>query len=78
MTIGSILTALAAIPQIVGYLESFASAVSLWYISRQTTANLAAIANAADLAATAKTDEERYAAALAWKNALSNTVVSSS
>ena len=78
MTIGTILSALAAIPTILGYVESFASAVTLWYVQRQTAANLAAIANAAALAAKAQTDGDRYAAAAAWKAALSNSSVSSS
>ena len=78
MTIGSILSALAAIPQILGYIESFASSVTLWYVQRQTAANLAAIADAAALAAKATTDADRYAAAAAWQAALSRTSVSSS
>lgn len=71
--IGSILSALAAIPSILKYVELFASAVSLWWVQRQTTANLQAIADAAALAARAKTDEDRYKAAEAWRAALSNS-----
>lgn len=78
MTIGSILSALAAIPQILGYIESFAGAVTLWYVQRQTAANLAAIADAAALAAKAQTDADRYAAAAAWRTALSSVKVSAS
>ena len=76
MSIGAILTALAAIPQILGYVESFTAAVSLWYIQRQNNQTLAEIADAAALAARASTDEERYAAALSWQKALSRARVS--
>lgn len=78
MTIGSILSALAAIPKILGYVESFASAVTLWYVQRQNNKSLAAISDAAALAAKAKTDADRYAAAQAWQTALQNPRVSSS
>lgn len=71
MTIGAILSALAAIPQILGYVESFAGAVVLWYCQRATNQTLQAIADAASLAAHAKNDQDRYAAAQAWKTALS-------
>lgn len=78
MTIGSILSALAAIPQILGYVETFASAVTLWFVQRQNNQTLSAIADAAALAAKASTDADRYAAAQAWQQALSNPRVSSS
>lgn len=71
MTVGSILTALAAIPQILGYIEAFAGAVTLWYVQRQQSQALAAIADAAALAARAKNDDERFQAAEAWQAALS-------
>ena len=67
----AVLNALAAIPKIVGYVESFASLVTSWYVSRQTASTLSAIADAAALAARAQTDEERFAAAAAWQKALS-------
>jgi len=77
VTISSVLTALAAIPQIAGYIQSFASAVVLWYVNSQNNEALAAIADAAALGAKAKTDADRYAAALAWQNALNKPRVSS-
>lgn len=71
MSIGAILSALAALPQILGYVEAFAAAVTLWYCQRAQNQTLMAISDAAALASRAKTQEDRYAAALAWKNALS-------
>jgi len=71
MSIAAILSALAAVPQILGYVESFASAVTLWWVSRQQSQTLQAISDAAALAARAKTEADRYAAADAWKAALS-------
>ncbi len=67
----TILNALAAIPQILGYVEKFASAVTAWYCQRATNETLQAISDAAALAARATTDAERYAAAQAWQAALS-------
>lgn len=69
--IGSILSALAAIPQILGYVETFAGAVTAWYIERQKSETLSLIADAAALAARAQTDDDRYKAAEAWRVALS-------
>ena len=77
MTIGAILSALAAVPQILGYVESFASAVTLWYVSRQQATTLQAIADAAALASRAQTDADRYAAADAWAAALNRPRVTS-
>ena len=74
----SILSALAAIPSILGYVESFASAVTLWYCQRATNQTLSAIADAAALAAKASTDAERYAAAQAWQTALSTSRITPS
>lgn len=71
MTIGAILSALVKIPQILGYVEEFAKAVTQWYVARQTSQTLGMIADAAAFAARAKSDEERFQAALRWKNALS-------
>jgi hypothetical protein len=67
----SILNALAAIPKILGYVESFAAQIALWYIQSQNDATISAIADAAAFAANAQTDEERYAAAEKWREALS-------
>ena len=77
MTIGSILSALAAIPSIISAVEAFASAVTLWYVQRQTNETLSAIADAAALASAATTDAERFAAAAAWQAALSRSRISS-
>jgi hypothetical protein len=63
--------ALAAIPKILGYLESFAAGVTLWYIQQQDNKTLVSIADAAAFAARAKTQEDRYAAIEKWKAALS-------
>jgi hypothetical protein len=70
-TIMAVLNALAAIPKILGFVESFASAVAIWWCQRQTGNTLSAIADAAALASRAKNDEERMAAAMAWRDALS-------
>lgn len=67
----TILSALAAIPAILGYVEKFAGAVTLWYLQRQKNETLSQISDAAALAARAVTDDERYAAAEAWQKALS-------
>lgn len=66
MTIGAILSALAAIPQILGYVETFASAVTLWWVQRQNSQTLAMIADAASLAARAETSDDRFKASDAW------------
>lgn len=66
-----LLNAIAAVPKIVGYVESFAAAVVSWYIGRQTTATLKAISDAAAFSARAKTQEERFNAAKLWRDALS-------
>ena len=67
----ALLNALAAIPAICGYVEKFASAVTLWLVQRQNNATLQKIADAAALGARAQTDEDRYAVAQAWRDALS-------
>lgn len=72
----TVLSALAAIPAILGYVEKFCSQVILWYVQRQNNTTLAKIADAAALAARATTDEERYAAAQAWQTALTRPRVS--
>ena len=71
MTVLGVLNALVAIPQIAGYVESFATQVVLWYCQRATNTTLAAIADAAALGAKAQTTEDRYAVAQAWATALS-------
>ena len=78
MTIGTILSALAAIPSILKYVESFASAVTLWFVERQNNETLSAISDAAALAANAKTDADRFKAAQSWQSALSRARESSS
>ena len=74
----ALLSALAAVPGILKYLESFASAVTLWHIQRQNNETLSKIADAAAFTARAKTDEDRYKAAEAWQAALSRSRVSKS
>lgn len=70
-TVSAILSALAAIPKILGFVESFARAVTLWYVGRAQAQTHAEIADAAAYAARATTDEERYLAAEKWQKALS-------
>jgi hypothetical protein len=67
----AILDAIAAIPAIAGYLNTLIQGIIGWYIAKQHSDTLAAIADAAALAARAVTDDERYKAAQAWKDALS-------
>jgi len=67
------LTALAAIPAIAGYVEKAVQAVVAWYINKQNSDTLAEIANAAAMAARATNEEERYAAAEQWRQALSRS-----
>lgn len=74
----TILNALIAIPQIAGYVETFASTVVLWYVQRQNNTTLSQIADAAALAGRAQTDADRYAAAQAWQTALTRSRVSTS
>ena len=68
----AILNTLIAIPSIAGYVESFVSAITMWGIQRSTNATLAQISDAAAASAAATTDQERYAAAQLWQNALKN------
>lgn len=67
----SLFTALANIKAIAGYIETFASAVTGWYVQKQTTETLSQISDAAAFAARAKTDDDRYQAAEKWRVALS-------
>jgi hypothetical protein len=67
----SIFKGLAAIPAIMEYCKEFAAQIALWYIQSQNDATISAIADAAAFAANAQTDEERYAAAEKWREALS-------
>lgn len=69
--ISTILNALVAIPKILGFVEDFASAVTLWYCQRAQASTLKDIADAAALGARAQSDEDRYKAAAAWQAALS-------
>jgi hypothetical protein len=69
----TVLSALAAIPQILGYVEAFAAQVTLWMVQRQTNETLSLIADAAAQAARATTDAERYASAQAWQAALTRS-----
>jgi phosphosulfolactate phosphohydrolase-like enzyme len=72
-----IFTALANIKAIAGYVEQFASAVSVWWINRQHTETLSQIADAAAMASRAKSQEERIAAAEKWRQVLSRPRISS-
>jgi len=72
----ALLNALVAIPKIVGMVEGIVAQVVAWYVARQTSATLAAIADAAALSARAQTDEDRYQAAAKWHDALSRPRIS--
>jgi hypothetical protein len=67
----AILNALVAIPKIADLVMQTVSAIVGWYIQKQTSDTLAAIADAAAFAARAQTDEQRYQAAEKWRTALS-------
>lgn len=69
--IPKILDALISIPKIAGYVELAVSAIVSWYVTKQTTETLSAIADAAAFAARANSDEDRYKAAEMWRAALS-------
>lgn len=73
----AILSAIAAIPALLGYVQSFAAQVILWYVQSQDNATMAAIADAANASAAAKTQEDRYEATAQWQKALSRTRISS-
>lgn len=74
----AILNALVALPQIAGYVESFAATIVSWWLQRQTNQTLSMVADAAALAAHAETDEARYAAAQNWQTVLSRPRVTAS
>ena len=74
--IAAVLNALAAIPKICSFVESVASAVALWWVQRQTSNTLSEISDASAMAARATTDDQRYAAAAAFRAALSRPRVS--
>lgn len=65
--ISAILSIIKAIPTVDSWFQQLMAA----YVLQQQAETLSAISDAAALAARATTDEERFAAALAWKNALS-------
>lgn len=71
-----ILQALIAIPQIAGYVKDAISAVVLWYLSNQSSATMVQIADAAALSVHAENEEDRYAAAQKWRDALSRPRIS--
>ena len=75
-TIISVLNALAALPKLLGFVESFAGAVVQWWVSRQTNETLREISDAAALSARAKTPEEYYLATDAWARVLKRPRVS--
>lgn len=69
----AVLNALIAIPRIAGLVQMVVQTIVSWYMQKQTSEALSAIADAAALGARAQTDADRYAAALAWKTALSKS-----
>lgn len=76
MNIALVLNALVSIPKIAGYVEQAVQAIVMWYVQTSTKETLSAISDVAAVAARAKTDEDRYASALAWKSALSRPRIS--
>lgn len=73
--IPKLLTILAGLPKIAEMLESVVREVVHWYMNQQTNKTLALIANAAAASARAKNEKDRYAAAQAWRDALSRSRV---
>lgn len=71
MTIGTILSALAAIPALGQLIEKFCAAVAAYWLSSQNEQNYHAIMDAAALSARAKTREERLNALHTWQSVLS-------
>lgn len=67
----SVLTALANIRIIGGYIEQFAGAISIWWIQRQKRDTLGLIADATAFLAAAEDDDARYKASELWRKALS-------
>ena len=66
-----LLDVLIAIPKIGEMVSAAVSFLVQWWSNRQTAETMAKVADAAAMAARAKTQEERYAAAEAWRGALS-------
>lgn len=63
--------ALAAIAQLAGLMRELASKIAAWYLAEQEEETLRGIIDAANFAARAKTQEERFQAAQKWREALS-------
>ena len=66
----AILEALIAIPKIAGIVQGMISQVVYWWILKQKTDVLAAIADAAAMTAMAESDEDRFQAAATWQAVL--------
>ena len=63
-------SAISAIPKIADAFKWFMSVCATWYISNVSHDALQKISDAAALAMKAETDEERFIAAQAWRDAL--------
>lgn len=72
----AVITTILAVIKAIPIVETWFQALVTAYIQAQTMATLSAIADAAALAARATTDDERYQAAIAWRQALSRNRVS--
>jgi hypothetical protein len=72
------LNAIAAIPQLLGLLESACAQITLWYVQRANNETLGKIADAASASAAAQTTDDRLAAANLWRIALSRNRVTPS
>jgi len=72
----AILNALAALPSLFGYIQSFCAQCALWYVQSCNNSVLAAVADAAAASARANNKEERDAALDLWRTAMSKPRVS--
>lgn len=70
-TLLALFTAMAGLPKLGDQIREFAGAIAAWYINQATRDTKMKILDAAAMALRAKNDDERYAAAQAWRNALS-------
>lgn len=69
----TILQALIAIPKIGALINGWIAEITAWYVNMQNEGTKHAIADAAAMAARAQNQDERVAAAKAWRDALSRS-----
>lgn len=68
-----ILGALIALPKIGALINGWIAEITSWYVNMQNEGTKHAIADAAAMAARAETQDDRVAAAKAWRDALSRS-----